>query len=59
MVTVTKHYYTKVGSSKKHLIKWIKLLEATLCLDAWINQDEFLLSDLKCQNMNDSKADIV
>ena len=58
MVTVTKHYYTKVGSSKKHLIKWIKLLEATLCLDAWINQDEFLLSDLKCQNKNDSKADI-
>ena len=58
MVTVTKHYYTKVGSSKKHLIKWIKLLEATLCLDAWINQDEFLLSDLKCQNKNNSKADI-
>ena len=45
MVTVTKHYYSKVGHSKKHLMQWIHLLEATLCLDTWINQDEFLLSE--------------
>ena len=58
MVSVTKHYYNKIGKSKEHLLNWIRLLEATLCLDVWINQDEFLMSDLKCNTINDSKADI-
>ena len=58
MVSITKYYYAKIGNSKQHLIQWIHLLEATLGLDEWINQDEFLVSDLKCHGINDSVADI-
>ena len=56
--TILKFFYKKIGQSKKHILKWIKLFESTLCLDAWINQESFLKSDLKCINKNDSRADI-
>ena len=39
--------------------KWIKLLEATLCFDAWVNQDTFSKDELKCHNNTfDSNADL-
>ena len=57
-VNATKIFYKKIGHSSTHLKEWIKLLEATLCFDAWINQDSFKMDDLKETYQNDSKADI-
>ena len=57
-VTTTKVFYKKIGHSRSHLKDWIKLFEATLCFDAWINQDTFDMKDLKETHQNDSKADI-
>ena len=58
-VTVTKHFYKKIGESQTHLKQWIKLLEATLCFDSWIHQDSFDMSDFECTEPTkfDSKAD--
>ena len=59
-VTVSKKFYKKIGHSKAHLLEWISLFEATLCLDAWVNQTEFSYEDLKCSSKEalDSNADI-
>ena len=58
IVSISRYYYTKVGESKQNIVKWIQLLEATLCLDAWVNQNKFRKNDLKCIEINDSRADI-
>lgn len=48
-------YFIKIEHSEAHLKEWIKLFQATLCLDAWDNQDNFQ----KITTKNDSKVDIV
>ena len=60
LVTVTKHFYKKVGQSPAHLKDWIRLFEATLCFDAWVQQDEFSMDDIKEteEGKCDSKADL-
>ena len=57
-IIATKIFYKKVGHSKTHLKDWIRLFEATLCFDAWVNQDKFSVNDLKEFKGNDTKADI-
>ena len=59
-VTITKHFYKKIGESRDHLKLWITLFEATLCFDAWVHQDQFDMEELKCTDESkcDSKADM-
>ena len=59
-VTITKHFYKKIGESRSHLKEWIKLFEATLCFDAWVHKESFDYLELKCTDPDklDSKADM-
>ena len=44
---VSKIIYPKIGQSRDSIIEWVKFLEYTLCMSAWLNQDKILLSDIK------------
>ena len=36
-----KHFYPKIGRSLDTMLEWVKLLEFTLCLDAWVNKSSY------------------
>ena len=60
---MNKIFFKKIGESKKHLLKWIKLFESSLCLFAWVKQKNVPKDDLLSPLTEDgssglSKADI-
>ncbi len=56
--TIYKLLFQKVGESEAHLKEWIKLLEFTLCLHSWLNQEKILRSDIDPPNKEWINAEI-